>query len=96
MMRYDEVVDTVAGFRDSARRSNQLVRDVNSLVESMSFSWVGEAYNAFYGKQQEIVPTLNRFSELCDAIAEQLDQAVKAMEAADSRIASQVNSGVIA
>lgn len=85
----DEAREIAKQYRQEADAVNQVIGNMDTLLQRLSQAFVGNAYNEYDARYQELKPGFVKAEELIREIAAALDSSVNAIEELDRRIASQ-------
>jgi WXG100 family type VII secretion target len=85
-----EQVRNVAGqFRSKSQESASMVQQLNGSVKGLEAEWVGMSAQRFYGDFTQWSQTMNKYVELLNSIAGELDRIANTIEQTDLQLAGQ-------
>ncbi|WP_307738723.1 WXG100 family type VII secretion target [uncultured Parolsenella sp.] len=75
-------------YRDERDRVNGVIKNMDSLLDTLQVEWEGEATTAYVRRFGEVRPSFVDAAKLIDEIATALDNTAKTLEQTDQAIAA--------
>lgn len=69
---------------------NSTLGELDTKINSVAEVWEGASQNTFFQQYDEMLPTLQKFPEVIQSIAKQLNSVAEALQAADEEISRQI------
>ena len=83
----DQVRGVAGQFRNKSQESGSMAQQLTSAVKGMEAEWEGMAAQRFYGDFSQWQQQMNKYVELLNGIATELDRIANTIEQTDQQLA---------